>query len=95
MKQVIKVILYGDLKKRARKLDDATETIGSIEFEESELDTIQDVMKHLDIDIDEVSHIFLNREYSHHEREIDEGDRLALFPKDMALLYKWYFSEEK
>jgi len=91
----IKVVLYGDLKEKADKIDTKTHTIGTSQLEADGINTISDVLTRLNIDEDEVSHIFLNRDYSALEREVQDGDRLALFPKDMALLYKWYFSKKK
>jgi len=37
------------------------------------------------------SNIFLNWQYSGLNRRVQKGDRLAIFPDDMQLLYKWYF----
>ena len=37
------------------------------------------------------SNIFLNGEYSKPTRHVRDGDRLALFPDDMQVLYRWYF----
>jgi len=91
----IKVVLYGDLKEKADKIDTKTNTIGTLQFEKEDIGTILDILNHLKIHKDEVSHIFLNRDYSALEREVQNGDRVALFPKDMALLYKWYFSKKK
>ena len=91
----IKVVLYGDLKEKADKIDTKTHTIGTSQLEADGINTISDVLTRLNIDEDEVSHIFLNRDYSALEREVHDGDRLALFPRDMALLYKWYFSKKK
>ncbi len=91
----IDVILYGKLGKKVEGYDDTLGSLAKIELElEKELQIAQ-VMKRLDIREEEVSHIFLNREYSHPERVVEDGDRLALFPKDMALLYKWYFSKKR
>ncbi len=91
----IKVVLYGKLKSKLGEVDKKTSSIGTVELEKDGLDQISDVLKHLDIDQEEVSHIFLNRDYSHPERKVKDGDRLALFPEDMALLYKWYFKRKK
>ena len=91
----IKVVLYGDLKEKADKIDTKTHTIGTSQLKADGINTISDILTRLNIDEDEVSHIFLNRDYSALEREVHDGDRLALFPRDMALLYKWYFSKKK
>ncbi len=91
----IEVVLYGKLRERGERSDDTTGSIGSVKIEIEEDSCITDIMGLLEIKKDEVSHIFLNREYSDIERKVEDGDRLALFPRDMALLYKWYFTKKK
>ena len=41
------------------------------------------------------ANIFLNHTYSALERPVHPGDRLAVFPDDMQLLYKWYFEKQE
>ncbi|MFW6141292.1 MAG: MoaD/ThiS family protein [Candidatus Saliniplasma sp.] len=90
----IKVVLYGNLRKLADDLD-GTETIGTVNIESQGITNISDIFERLGIKKKDVSHIFLNRDYSAPERKIKDGDRVALFPRDMALLYKWYFNKKK
>ncbi len=90
----IKVVLYGNLRNVAKNLDE-TETIGTVNIEGPGITKISDILEQLDIEEKDVSHIFLNRDYSAPEREVEDGDRVALFPIDMALLYKWYFNRKK
>ena len=90
----VEIKLYGELREKAEELDEDTETIGLTKLEDNP-GTILKVMKELNINEEDVSHIFLNGEYSDPSRKIEEGDRLALFSKDMALLYKWYFNAKK
>ncbi|MDI6771396.1 MAG: hypothetical protein QME77_02255 [bacterium] len=52
---------------------------------------IQDILVELGIEPNEVSHLFLNGEYSAAGRRVRPGDRLAVFGRDMALLYRQYF----
>ena len=92
---VLKVRLYGGLKDKADSFDRESQSIGLLEIESDGIDEVRDILDRLKIDHDEVSHIFVNREYSALKRMIEDGDRVAFFPKDMALLYKWYFSEKK
>ncbi|MFP4001067.1 MAG: MoaD/ThiS family protein [Candidatus Natronoplasma sp.] len=91
----INIKLYGKLKSKADETKVETGSIDKKEIEEKSLGRISDILEHLGLDESDVSHIFLNREYSHPEREVQDGDRLALFPRDMALLYKWYFDRKK
>jgi hypothetical protein len=52
---------------------------------------IEDVLATLGIAPDEVSHLFLNAEYSLPSRRVAPADRLGVFGRDMALLYRQYF----
>jgi hypothetical protein len=52
---------------------------------------IGDVLAALGIDRAEVSHLFLNGQYSAPTRRVRAGDRLGVFGRDMALLYRQYF----
>ncbi|MHA1679050.1 MAG: hypothetical protein ACTSW3_09780 [Promethearchaeota archaeon] len=49
------------------------------------------MLSKLSIEESEVSHIFVNGIYSGKNKKVRDGDRVGLFPKRMALLYKWYF----
>ncbi len=89
------LILYGELKDKAENPNGKTGSIETLNLEVHVEETVEDILYRLEIDEKEVSHIFLNHEYSDVKREVKDGDRLALFPRDMALLYKWYFSRKK
>ncbi len=91
----ITLVLYGEFKEKVENIDDRSDSIGTLDLEIGQEETIGDILGRLEISEKEVSHIFLNHEYSDVEREVKDGDRLALFPRDMALLYKWYFSRKK
>ncbi|TXT67705.1 MAG: hypothetical protein BAJALOKI1v1_20022 [Promethearchaeota archaeon] len=56
---------------------------------------IKDLIEHLELTPENLSHIFINGVYSGLKKNIAAGDTIALFPKDMALLYKWYFKKEE
>ena len=58
-------------------------------------DTIRDVLVRLGIPLQEVgSNIFLNWRLSALSRRVPDSCRLAVFPDDMQLLYRWYFPRE-
>jgi len=50
--------------------------------------TVHDVFLRLGIDPREVSHVFVNAQYSSPQREVKGGDRLGIFPRNMAVLYR-------
>lgn len=93
-KMSIEIRLYGELREKSSDLDEETGTIGVTKLDENP-ETISEILKKFEINQEDVSHIFLNGEYSNFSRKIEDGDRLALFSKDMALLYKWYFNSKE
>jgi hypothetical protein len=53
--------------------------------------TIGDILLELGIALEDVRHLFLNGQYSAVTRRVRPGDRLGVFGRDMALLYRQYF----
>ena len=91
---MISVKLYGDLREKQR--NESTGGIPSIiTINDDELITISDLLRYLDIKPDETSHIFVNGTYSGFSKKITNGDNIGIFPRNMALLYKWYFQKEE
>jgi len=89
---MIEVHLYGKLRRFTDNQDPSRDSIVYMPVEEE--DTIEDIIRHIGIPLGEIgSNIFLNGEYSAMERKVKAGDRLGVFPDDMQLLYKWYFSK--
>ena len=89
---MIEVHLYGKLRHFTDNQDPSRDSIVYIPVEEG--DTIEDVVRHIGIPHEALgSNIFLNGEYSALGRKVKDGDRLGVFPNDMQLLYKWYFSK--
>jgi len=87
---MIEIHLYGKLRRFAENQDPTGQSVVQAAVEEG--DTIRDVLQRLGIPLEEVgSNIFLNWQYSGLSRIVHDGDRLAVFPDDMQLLYKWYF----
>ena len=90
----INVKLFGDLRK---KVDPNISGTASLRFEidGSKVDRIIDLLKKLNIEENEVTHIFVNGRYAGLRKKIQNRDTVALFPRNMALLYKWYFKREE
>jgi molybdopterin converting factor small subunit len=87
---MIEVHLYGKLRRFAPEKDARGDSVVRVPVTDN--DTISDVILRLGIPFSEVgSNIFLNWQYSGLNRRVQQGDRLAIFPEDMQLLYKWYF----
>jgi molybdopterin converting factor small subunit len=85
---VVEVHLFGQLRRAARDPSPFGESIAWVRWQEG--DTVGSVLRRLGIDPDaEVSNIFINGRYTYAAigREVMEGDRLGVFPKNMGLLY--------
>ncbi|MFP4589419.1 MAG: MoaD/ThiS family protein [Candidatus Bipolaricaulota bacterium] len=91
----LQIRLYGKLKDLANQVDEVSGHIGVVNYhpgEKADTTKIGEVLQELGIGEDEVAHIFLNGEYTSTQGRIAEGDRLAVFPRELSLLYKWYFN---
>jgi molybdopterin converting factor small subunit len=87
---MIEIYLYGKLRRFARDQDPTGYSVVHSIVQAG--DTIQGVLERLGIPMEEVGrNIFLNRQYSALTRSVKDGDRLAVFPDNMQLLYSWYF----
>jgi len=91
---MITVHLYGKLRCFAEESDPAADSTVGLPVVPGE--TIGGILKRIGIpEKDLGSNIFLNGEYSGLTREVKPGDRLGVFPDDMQLLYKWYFTKQE
>lgn len=91
---MIEVHLYGELRRFTDTQDPSRDSIVYISVKNE--DTIEDIVRRIDIPREAIgSNVFLNGEYSALERKVKDGDRLGIFPTDMQLLYKWYFSKKR
>ena len=66
-----------------------------VTLETSDTMRVSDILEHFQIPKEETSHIFVNGVYSGFRKKVQDGDLVSLFPKNMALLYKWYFKKEE
>ena len=91
---MIEVHLYGKLRRFTDNQDPAQDSIINVPVKQG--DTIEDIIRHIGMPLEEIgNNIFLNGEYSALERQVNDGDRLGIFPDNMQLLYKWYFNKQK
>ena len=89
---MVEIHLYGKLRRFAANQNPAEDSIVSLPVQQG--DTIRDVLVRLGIPLQEVgSNIFLNWQYSALSRPVQDSCRLAVFPDDMQLLYRWYFAK--
>ncbi len=91
---MIEVHLYGKLRRFTDNQDPAQDSIVNVPVKQG--DTIEDIIRRIGMPLEEIgNNIFLNGEYSALERQVNDGDRLGIFPDNMQLLYKWYFNKQK
>ncbi|MFX0019276.1 MAG: MoaD/ThiS family protein [Promethearchaeota archaeon] len=83
----INVILYGDLKHKEQQKTNKDINPLTINISNNKINTVYDLLERFNIEENEVSHIFVNHNYCGPGKEIKEGDRIALFPKRMALMF--------
>ncbi|MHA1669919.1 MAG: MoaD/ThiS family protein [Promethearchaeota archaeon] len=91
----ILVKIFGDLRNNIKdvELDGALPLNLHVNFKNIEY--ISDLLQKLSIEEKETSHIFVNGVYAGFKKRIKDGDRVGLFSKNQALLYKWYFNREE
>ncbi|MFW9990025.1 MAG: MoaD/ThiS family protein [Candidatus Odinarchaeota archaeon] len=90
----IYIKIFGDLRKKIDPNISGTYSL-RLEINASEVDRINVLLKKLNINENEVTHIFVNGKYAGFKKKIHNGETVALFPRNMALLYKWYFTREE
>ncbi|NVM16356.1 MAG: MoaD/ThiS family protein [Candidatus Lokiarchaeota archaeon] len=83
----ILVKLYGKLRENVRDIDLAKGLPVTFKIEDSNVRFVYDILKKLGIKENELSHIFVNSKYCGIDKEIKNGDRVGLFPSNMALIF--------
>ncbi|MFX0022258.1 MAG: MoaD/ThiS family protein [Candidatus Hermodarchaeota archaeon] len=90
----ISIKLFGDLRKKVDPNIKGTLSL-KLEIDDQEVSWVADILKKYKILDEEVSHIFVNGIYAGLKKRVKSGDKVSLFPRNMALLYKWYFNREE
>lgn len=89
---MVEVHLYGRLRRFAQERDPAGDSVVFVPVAKGE--TIGALVARIGIPREEVGrNVFLDGTLSSLGREVRGGERLALFPPDMNLLYRWYFPQ--
>ncbi len=86
--------LFGDLRKRFQQDVSGGMPI-FLEIEPAGVQRVVDILSKLKLAKEEVSHIFVNNKYSGFQKKVQNKDLVAIFPKNMGLLYKWYFNKDE
>jgi len=88
----ILVKFFGDLAKKVSNQKSDIISPLNIKIEAEGIEFVADILKKYSIEETETSHIFVNGVYSGFRKRVKDGDRVGIFPKNMGLLYKWYFT---
>jgi molybdopterin converting factor small subunit len=91
----ILVKFFGDLAKRLSQNKEGIKNPLDLEIESEGIEYVEDILNKYSIEKDETSHIFVNGTYSGFKKKIKDGDRIGIFPRNMGLLYKWYFTRHE
>ncbi len=91
----ITVKLFGDLRKKIGRETPKGGVPITLNLDSKGITAIRDILEKLAIQESEVSHIFVSGKYSGPGKKVKNGERVGLFPKNMGLLYKWYFNKEE
>ncbi len=86
--------LFGNLRKKADPKITGTLSL-RLKIDDPEITWVADILRKFKIEDSEVSHIFVNGIYAGLKKKVKPGDKVSLFPRNMALLYKWYFNREE
>jgi len=87
---MIEIRLYGRLRRFAP--DDDPRSASTLIVPDRGGETVGMLVERIGIPRGEIgSNIFVSGRYAGLDTPIGDGDRVGLFPRDMNLLYKWYF----
>jgi molybdopterin converting factor small subunit len=83
----LKVKLYGTLKEKVKSSVLSGEDSERLSVNGKETFRVSDALDVLGISESEISHIFVNNRYCGIAKEVKDGDRIGLFPKNMAIMF--------
>lgn len=83
----ISVKLYGDLRQKIQNRKNTSGIPKNLNIEIRGLQTVLDLLKQLNIDESEISHIFVNGIYSGAGKVVNAGDRIGIFPRRMGIMF--------
>ena len=82
---MVEVHLYGKFRRFSDNQEPARDSIIYVPVREG--DTIRDIVRRIGIPFEKLgNNIFLNGRYFDVERQVRDGDRLGLFPDNMAMI---------
>ena len=90
----INVKLFGDLRKKADPNISGSLPL-RLKINDPDISWVKDILRKFKIEDEQVSHIFVNGIYAGFKKKVKSGDTVSFFPRNMGLLYKWYFKREE
>jgi molybdopterin converting factor small subunit len=91
----ILVKFFGDLRKKIQDFNAKDSLPLSLHIDSAGINSIADILKKYNIKQEDTGHLFVNSIYSGFNKKVKDGDRVGLFPSNMKLLYKWYFTRHE
>ena len=91
----IQVKVFGDLREKVRKENITGVSSIILTIDNQKIKTVLDILQSLTLEESEISHIFVNGKFSGLRKKVKNNDLVALFPRNMGLLYKWYFNRDE
>ena len=79
--------LYGKLREKLTNVDLEKGLPVTFNIDASNVHFVYDIVEKFALSEDDLSHIFVNGKYCEIKKEIRDGDRVGLFPKNMALMF--------
>ena len=89
---MIELHVYGKLRRVAPQKTASGDSVLMVTLQEG--DTVGTLLERLGVAPEETSNIFIEGELCGLWRPLNDGERVGVFPDDMALLYKWYFPKK-
>ena len=83
----ILIKLYGKLRENVKDVDLKKGLPVTFNVDDKDVHFVYNIIEKFGILEDELSHIFVNGKFCGIEKEIRDGDRVGLFPKNMALIF--------
>ena len=83
----ILIKLYGKLGENLKNVDLEKGLPVTFNIEESDVHFVHEIVEKFAISEDNLSHIFVNGKYCGIGKNIRDGDRVGMFPKNMALMF--------
>ncbi|MFX0033759.1 MAG: hypothetical protein ACFE8E_14575 [Candidatus Hodarchaeota archaeon] len=91
----ILVKFFGNLVSKIANNESERSSPLNININSEGIEFVADILKKFSIEESETSHIFVNGVYAGIKKRVKDGDRVGIFPKNMGLLYKWYFTRHE